>query len=175
MARGDFCELSRLWTRSNLGLKKKLSIFQALIESKLLYSLSTCCFHKGQLRRLDGFQARCLRSILGIAPSFISRVSNREVLARASWQPLSETLTLQQLAILGKVLRADQTSPLYACSFSAHNLQPLVSQYVRKVGRPRKEWVPSVVEEATLRSGRSTNELAALAQNCKLWARLMRR
>ena len=36
---------------------------------------------KTQLKRLDGFQNRCLRYIIGVKPSWISRLSNAHVMA----------------------------------------------------------------------------------------------
>ena len=83
IAKKDFVALRKLWSHSSLTWPRKLKIYHALIESKLLYSLAGACFTKAQLRRLDGFQNRCLRSIIGVKPSWISRTSNAEVLARS--------------------------------------------------------------------------------------------
>ena len=47
------------------------------------------------MRRNDGFQAKWLRTILRIAPSFISRVSNKEVFGRAGHKPASEIVLKQ--------------------------------------------------------------------------------
>ena len=55
----------------------------ALIESKLLYTMSALCFAAAENRRSDGFQNRCVRKIIGVKPAFISRVSNATVLEKA--------------------------------------------------------------------------------------------
>ena len=85
MAKRDFLELQKVWKHSSLPRFRKIAIYKALIESKLMYSLSCLCLSSADRRRLDGFQNRCLRGTLGIPPAFISRVSNMEVLRTASY------------------------------------------------------------------------------------------
>ena len=55
----------------------------------------------------------------------------------------------RQLLLLGKVLvlRAPQDSPLHAVSFIPGTTEPATSRYIRRVGRPRKEWVPTMLQE----------------------------
>ena len=84
MAKMDFLELQKVWKHSSLPQFRKIEIDKALIESKLMCSLSCLCLSSADRRRLGGFQNRCLRGILGISPAFISRVSNMEALRRAS-------------------------------------------------------------------------------------------
>ena len=120
-------------------------------------------------RRLDGFQATCLRSVLRIAPSFYSRVSNKEVLRRARHKLATEILLEQQLSQLGRVLRSHPNSPLRSSSLYGGTLQPLVSHYIRRIGRPNKEWMPTILAEAARRAG-GYFMLPDLAQNCHTWA-----
>ena len=60
----------------------------------------------------------------------------------------------QQLAQFGRVLRAGAGSPLWSSSLAPLSLsaKPLVSHYVRRVGRPKREWVPEVLQEAHRRN-----------------------
>ena len=109
-AKNDFRNLQKVWKHSSLSRHRKLEIYSALIESKLLNSLSTACFTKAELRRLDGFQARCLRSVLHIGSSFLTRISNEEDRRRAKAVPASQRLCQQQLILLGKVMRAQNDS-----------------------------------------------------------------
>ena len=67
-AKRTFTSLRRLWSHSALTWRRKLNIYAAVVESKLLYGLSSACFTKAQLRRLDGFQNRCVRQIIGVKP-----------------------------------------------------------------------------------------------------------
>ena len=84
-ANRDLLELQKVWKHSSFPRFRKIEIYKALIESKLMYSLSCLGLSSADRRRLDGFQNRCLRGILGIPPAFISRVSNMEVLHAASY------------------------------------------------------------------------------------------
>ena len=108
---------------------------------------------KAQLRRIDGFQARCLRKVLGVPAAFVSRVSNAEVLSRADAKPLSEQLQYRQLVIMGKVARAASGSPLRQDTFIDDSLIPQVGRYIRKVGRPRQEWTTEVMKGGAAKFG----------------------
>ena len=172
-AKSEFRALSKIWRRSNLTRKRKLAIFRSMVETKLLYALSCCCLNVAQQRRLNGFQAKCLRQIIGIPASFISRVSNREVLRRADYPEATTSLVQSQLQILGKVMRAPPTSQLQSCAFHPGTLQATTSHYIRRVGRPRKEWVPSVLAEAVSRV--DPQDLQTLAQDPLRWRVAMSR
>ena len=111
-ARGGFNALRAVWNRSALTWRRKLRIFNAVVESKLLYSLGSLCLTKSAKTRLDGFQNRCIRQIIGIKPAFVSRVSNIDVLQRAGCMPASGLLERRQLELLGKILRSPPSSEL---------------------------------------------------------------
>ena len=163
LAKADFISLSKLWSHAALSRTKRLHFFASLIESKLLYSLSCMCLRKADLRRLDGFQSRCIRKIWGIAPAYWSRISNAVVMQPTNHMKASELLLQRQLALFGRVLRAPPGSHLKTASFVGDTWLPTTSQYIRKVGRPRKEWVPTIMAEACQRFGNMcrVTELAA--------------
>ena len=173
-AKGEFTSLCKVWKHSALSTKRKLHIFQALVLSKLLYGIAACCFSAAQHRRVNGFQAKCLRSILGIRPAFWSRVSNAEVLRRAGVKPATTILVEQQLTQLGKVLRAPKESALHSTTLTAGTLQPATDFYVRRRGRPRKEWAKSVLQEAHCRN-RNGEDLYDVASDKRTWMRLVKR
>ena len=125
----------------------------------------------GPAASTQGFQAKCLRQIMAIPSSFISRVSNKEVLRRAQYPEATALLMQSQLQILGKVMRAPATSQLHSCAFSPGTLQPATSRYVRRVGRPRKEWIPGVMAEAARRS--SPQDLQTIANDSRQWKMAM--
>ena len=62
----------------------------------------------------------------------------------------STLLEERQLILLGDVLRAPDTNPIRYLSFTpgTGTSQPSVEKYVRRVDRPRREWVPSVLGRA---------------------------
>ena len=148
MAKGDFTVLSKVWRHSNLYIRQKVEFVTALIETKLLYSLVATCLKKSDLRRLDGFQCRCMRQLLKIPPAYISRVFNKTVLQKAGVVSISVKLERRQLLMLGRVLRASHDNPMHVNSFIPGTLRSAADRYVRRVGRPRKEWICTVLENA---------------------------
>ena len=148
MAKADFTNLQKVWKHSSLHWTREVEIYKALIEPKLMYSLSCLCLSVADRRRLDGFQNRCLRRILGIPPAFISRVSNAEVRRQAHCHAATDLLLHRQLLLFGKAFRSPLDSPMHSNSFIPGTLQPVTNAYVRRVGRPRHEWITEVRNKA---------------------------
>ena len=142
--------------------------------SKFPYGLAACCFTVAEQRRVNGFQAKCVPQILGIRPSYFSRVSNVEVLRRTGMKSAVNLLTEQQLLQFGKVLRAPHASALYHTSLIPGILQPATARYVRRVGRPRKEWTTTVLAAAYSRK-QGSEQLEELAQDKHAWKTFARR
>ena len=132
-----------------------MELFHALVVSKLRYGLSTVCLVKAQHRRLDGFCARCLRKVLGIPPSFVSKISNKTVFERAGVSPLTEQILHQQLVLLGKAARSPANALIRSSIFMADSLIPRVGSCVRRVGRPRLDWTTEVMKAGALKFGSS--------------------
>ena len=86
----DFSKMARLWRHTSLPRARKVQIFQAVVTSKVLYGLSSAWLNVCEQRRIDGFQARCLRSVLGIKPAYWSGVSNLKVLEQSCQRPYSK-------------------------------------------------------------------------------------
>ena len=139
-AKRNFTTLRKVWSHSSLTWPRKLRIYSSIVESKLLYGLAGSCLTKSELRRLDGFQNRCVRQIIGVRPSWISRVSNIDVLTRANHALASRQLLCKQMSLFGHVLQADSGHPPRTCTFAAGSLTPLTAASTRRVGRPHKEF-----------------------------------
>lgn len=134
----------------------------------MLYELATASFTVADLRRLDGFHARCIRVIMGISPSYVSRISNAEVLQRAGCQKLSESLKKRQLKLLGSILREPEGGPRKAAAFIPNTKRPATDRYVRRIGRPSKEWVPTILAEAR-RLTEGEKQLETLSSDKHRW------
>ena len=78
-ARAAFKTLTQVWKHTHISRQHEVRIFEACIGSQLLYCLHTVWLNKAALRKLDGFQARCLRKIPGVPHAYVSRISNLEV------------------------------------------------------------------------------------------------
>jgi hypothetical protein len=148
LAWADFCKLDRLWKHATLSTCRKIKILQAVVVTKLLYGLSSAWLNASEIRRLNGFYCRCLRVILRIKPAYISRVSNAEVVRQSSQRQLSRQLLEQQMLQYGKVARSPGQDVLRRLAFTPGSSQPAVARFVRRVGRPRNEWVAMLQREA---------------------------
>ena len=146
MANSVFLSLRTVWSHTSISTKAKLAFFRSLVVSRLLYGLSSCWLVKRQMSRLEGFYARCLRSILRIPVSYVSRVSNNEVFRRARMQPLGAQLRAAQCVLLGKTAQSGPGSLLRKNVFMDGTLSPVVGHYIRRVGRPRQDWTNGLLD-----------------------------
>ena len=64
--------------------KWQLSVFDAIICSKLLYGSETIHLTQAMYKRINHFQYRSLRRILEVPPTFISRADAKKKLLRAA-------------------------------------------------------------------------------------------
>ena len=130
--------------------------------------MATLILTTAQRRKINGFQNRCLRKIVGVLPSYVSRVSNAIVLARAAHTPATDLLRKKRLQLFGKILRVDAQHPLKRACFIPGTFVPVTEQYVGRVGRPSKEWVREVLQDTISLFG-SMQSASASAQNKLSW------
>ena len=91
--------LSRKVLQSHsLCLTTKIQLYKAIIVTTLLYGAETWVLYQKQIRLLERFHQRCLRSILGI--KWQDHMSNEEVLKRASLPSIEPILPQVQLLSL---------------------------------------------------------------------------
>ena len=152
-AHADFRTLQRVWSHAAISRPRKVQIYNACIVSKLLCSLHTAWLSKTERRRLDGFQARCLRRIEGIPPSYLSRVPNTAVLSQANAQKLSSTLLYHQLQYMGALARRPSGDVVRDSVFVAGSIALRSSTKPRARGRPRTTWAAAVFAHAEAVAG----------------------
>ena len=78
-------KLKEFWKHVHCSLHWKVQVYNAVVVSQLVYGLDTIIFSESMEHKIDAFQAKGLRQILGIAHSYWSRISNEEVLDRANF------------------------------------------------------------------------------------------
>ena len=135
-AKQDFKVLDSIWSHATLSRHRKVKIFKACVVSKLCYCIFAACLNKSERKRLDGFQARCLRKIYRIQPSYYSRVSNSAVLSIAGERPLSEAIAKQQMVFLGKLARRPGNDPVRSSVLQPGGIELQTPTGTRKRGRP---------------------------------------
>ena len=87
-----FDGLEKIWSHAGITRSRKLQIYSACVVSKILYSMESLWLLQADRTRLDAFHYKCLRKILGIPCSFISRVPNAHVLEQSGGPMLSQLL-----------------------------------------------------------------------------------
>ena len=165
-----FRTLQAVWKHANINRTRKIKIFEACVLSKLLYGLESAWLPRADRNKLDGFFARCLRKIYAIKPAFLSRVSNAEVLARASAKPLSTNLLARQLIYYGKIACRESSDLTRIIAFGPSGCKPR-KWSMRKAGRPCLRWTSCVYAHALSVAGGKDEELERLLQaaNQRAW------
>jgi hypothetical protein len=120
------------------------------IVSKLLYGLQTAWLTKDQRNKLDGFHAKCIRKITGVAHSYWSRISNVEVLSRVNACALSNLLIEQQLIAFGKIFRKPQDDIMRQVVFQDASSTLRIHTMKRKRGRPKLAWADELGKIAAI-------------------------
>ena len=78
-------KLDKLCKCTNNRIKDKIKICNAVVRSKVPYSLETAQLNSGHKKTLDAFQQKGLRQIMGNQPTFIDRsMTNKTVLDMAN-------------------------------------------------------------------------------------------
>ena len=134
-SKSEFRALVQIWSHANIHPRRKIQLYKSLVLSKLLYGLQTVWLSKHLRQRIDAFHCGCLRQIMRVPHSYISRVSNSDVLKQASETPLHRQLLRQQLMYYGRLHR-DNTHP------ARNYLRGQVGK--RRRGRPFLSWAVEI-------------------------------
>ena len=147
-AKSVFSSLSEVWKHANITKARKIQIYEACVISKLSFSVECECLRQADKDRLNAFHCKCLRKILKVAPSWISRVPNKTVLEMAKCKPLSEKLLHTQLLLFGKIAMSSNNDLMRQLTFKPSSLEP-ASCFHKKRGRPRLSWQSVLLAQVT--------------------------
>ena len=117
----------------------------------------------------NGFQARYIRQILGVRPSYWSRITNAEVLRRINATPLSNLLLEQQLLYFGKLYRLEANDPRRELIFQKSKVELKISSTIRRRGRPRSHWATEVQSHMHLICGVNSDNQIAFLNDAEIW------
>ena len=85
----------------------------------------------------------------------------------------STSLLQKQMQLFGKVLRSSPEGPLALASFIPGTAHPATDRYVRRVGRPRKEWISEMTRHAVRLFG-DMRTVSDLARQPLVWKAVVR-
>ena len=167
-----FRSLLKIWSHANLARAKKFEIYTVCVLAKLLYSIEAMGLRKADYRRLDGFHCRCVRKIMGIPHSMISRVANVDVLLQAGQTPLTFEVLRRQLLMFGRAVCDPVCTSMRNLAFRPACAEPK-AVVQRKRGRPRTSWLRSVHARALEVCNGSQEDLNSALQsingNLRTW------
>ena len=110
LAAASFKRLEVIWKhRSLVPTKTRIQSYQALVESVLMYNCGTWGLTEILADKLDRFQRKLLRRVMGV--SWSDRVSNEELYERSSIVPASEQAVDARWRLFGHTLRMHEESP----------------------------------------------------------------
>ena len=152
------------------SLKWKVTVYNAIVCSKVFYGLETVQMTSALESKLDAFQQKGLRRILHIPPTFIDIFIDRSwtnvrVREKASdilqyestnpkintcIRPLSELLTERRHRLLGHAIRCERNDPMFQATFKDETLERFPAFY-RRAGAPRQQWLESNMSTAWAR------------------------
>ena len=138
--------------RGYASTKEKLNISNAVLRAKLMYGLESVVMTPSVLNRLDAFQLKGLRKMLGkktthynrnFTNEYLFRIANEQLRGQGG-QPmtkLSEFHMERRLILLAKQIVLRETEPTAGMTFSNENLAGHDITGQRRWGRPRLDWL----------------------------------
>ena len=90
-----------------MSLVTKIAVYRAIVLTSLLYGSETWTLCRHQIRKLDQFHLRCLRSVAGIKSQ--DRIANAEVLRTCGISCIEAFLLQAQFRWIGHVVRMSST------------------------------------------------------------------
>ena len=139
MAGQLFRDMEKAIWRGKLSLQVKLRIYNACVLSVLLYAADTWSLLVGDEKRIDAFDMRCQRRILGVR--WYDFVTNETIRQQTGLLPLSLIMRKRRLALFGHTVRSPASTDNHMALRSA--IFPPTS-WIRSPGRPRTTWVLTV-------------------------------
>ncbi|CAH1266860.1 Hypp3601 [Branchiostoma lanceolatum] len=97
--------LDRVWCSRRISPQTKIRLYNSLVLPILTYGGETWTLTAAQECRLDAFDTKCQRRILGIR--WYDHISNDILRERSNQPPLSGKLRSARLRLLGHLIRAE--------------------------------------------------------------------
>jgi hypothetical protein len=159
-AHSAMARLAILWKNKAISFPTKIVLYRSLVLSVLLYGCESWTLTADLERRIQAFENKCFRRMLGI--SYREHKTNEYV-----WQQVSILAGPQEL-LLSTVKRRKLSWFGHVCRHDA--LPKIILQGTvdgkRRRGRPRKSWRDNIKEW----TGQSMSSLLRVAEDRRRWA-----
>ena len=146
-----------------LSVSLKLQLYNTSVLPTAIYASETWKNTSIIAKKLNTFNQRCLRRILGV--TYRDHITNEEILRRSGAKRLQDIVTERRVRLAGHVLRL----PDHRHSKIALRWTPPEGK--RKRGRPKKTW-RSTMRNDLKEIGISWEEAEEIAANRQQWRKL---
>jgi len=159
----SFACLRNTWKSKKISQKTKLRIYKSNVLTTLLYGAESWKMTKTISHKLEVFQNRCIRRILGIF--WPNTISNEELHKRTAVEPITTAIRRRRWKWIGHVLRMSAGAiPKVALTWTPEGK--------RKRGRPKETWRRSIEKEIK-NNGYTWGSLQKIAKDRQQWKSLV--
>ena len=166
-------------SKARTTIKRKLQVVNSIKFSKLLYGLETVQLTQNEQARIDAFQMRRLRRVLGVRvpPTYLDRSwTNQKVVDTLSQRHEYQSCSWRQknITLLGHILRPPFHNPMREVFFESGTATPRI-EHLTRVGKPEANLLLDTFQDVQDMMSPSTlfemnnhiylNEIARKAQN----------
>ncbi len=137
-SRYAYTSLNKIWKAKNINITTKIRIYKSNVVSVLLYGSESWKTTNNIKHKLEVFQNRCLRRILGIY--WPETISNKDLRKRTGMRSVESEVRARRWNWIGHVCRMERTAiPRVAMRWTPEGR--------RNRGRPRETWRRTVERE----------------------------
>ena len=136
-------KLASLWTSSRLSLTLKMRLYNSLIISIITYTSASWTFTKAQKKRLDAFNTKALRRIVGVR--WHDYLTDASIIIRTRQPPLTTTIRKLRLSAFGNICRLQLGTQAINILASTPP-----SSWRRPRGRPPLRWADQIVKDTQM-------------------------
>jgi len=137
--------LHNIWKDRYLSISTIIRIYQALVQSVVLYAAETWTPLATGIKDLETFHMKCQRQLLQIG--WQQFIRNDEVAATTGLLSISEVIRRRRSALFGHVARLQQDVPAHKALHFHVDLslgRPPNNQWKRRPGQPQERWIDQV-------------------------------
>ena len=152
-----------IWSNQTITRQLKVRIYQSLILPIAIYGSESWALRKSDYQKLEVFEMRCLRTILGV--SLMDKIKNQDIRQRLNIQMcIKQVITKRRLKWFGHIIRMPQNR----LPHQAYNNDFTVP---RKPGRPPARWKDQIPKD----TGLTLQAAERQALGRQAWGRTTRR
>jgi len=140
-----------IWKNHHLSITTKTHIYQALVQSVLLYANETWTLLSVDSTALEASHMKCQRQLL--QSKWHQFIRNVEISATTGLPSISETICGCSNGLFGHTARLADNVPAHKALSSQINLslgRPPNNQWSRHPGRPHNRWVDQIRRDNNL-------------------------